>query len=235
VTADGYTLQDSAARRYPALRTSMHLVRHRDANGTYFVRPAYRPEDHRVDRNAMRALESWRKDRYSPEALIELHDGPFAGWTELARFGNDGSEQLSSDLVLDSDALECFLARGAPLDGDEVRVHHATGGARLILQEGPRFASLWLRNAVQHRRSCSPVELAEQVDSIVRRHWSGFILIRRTAQKNPTRLDGPWWGCQTRLESTTLRGTFPRWSRRAHASVCSCSEVQSSSERGHST
>ncbi len=186
MTADGYTLQDSAARRYPALRTSMHLVRHRDANGTYFVRPAYRPEDHRVDRNAMRALESWRKDRYSPEALIELHDGPFAGWTELARFGNeDGSEQLSSDLVLDSDALECFLARGAPLDGDEVRVHHATGGARLILQEGPRFASLWLRNAVQHRRSCSPVELAEQVDSIVRRHWSGFTLTPSHGTKKP--------------------------------------------------
>ena len=68
----------------------MHLEKREDPGGRYYVRPAYRPEAYRVDPNSLRGILSWRNDPLPTEALLGMHDGPFAGWTELGRFERDG-------------------------------------------------------------------------------------------------------------------------------------------------
>ena len=40
----------------------------------------------------MRGIENWRSDHMPTQALIEMRDGPFAGWTELARFERGGKQ-----------------------------------------------------------------------------------------------------------------------------------------------
>ena len=69
----------------------MHLEKREDAGGHCYVRRVFQAADYRVDRNSMRAIEAWRDDRLPTQALIEMRDGPFAGWRELARFERDGT------------------------------------------------------------------------------------------------------------------------------------------------
>jgi hypothetical protein len=94
----------------------MHLERRQDADGTYYVRPPFRPEDYRVHPTSWRAIEAWRGDRFPTEALIELHDGPFAGWTELARFERDGTRwarfyNSSGEYGVDVELVDAGLGR----------------------------------------------------------------------------------------------------------------------------
>lgn len=67
----------------------MNLEKRADGS---FVRPAYTPSAYRVDPNSMRGILNWRGDHFPTQALIEMHDGPFAGWTELARFERGGKQ-----------------------------------------------------------------------------------------------------------------------------------------------
>jgi hypothetical protein len=100
----------------------MHLERRLDADGTrYYVRPPFRPEDYHLDRNSVRAIEAWRGDRFPTEALIELRDGPFSGWTELARFERDGARwarlyNTSGEYGVDVELVEAGLGRVVELD-----------------------------------------------------------------------------------------------------------------------
>jgi hypothetical protein len=100
----------------------MNLERRQDADGTdYYVRPPFRPPDYRVHPTSVRAIEAWRGDHFPTEALIELRDGPFAGWTELARFERDGARwarfyNSSGEYGVDVELVDAGLGRVVEMD-----------------------------------------------------------------------------------------------------------------------
>jgi hypothetical protein len=99
----------------------MHLQQREDANGRYYVRPAFNAEDYRIDRSSMRGIESWRRDHMPTQALIEMHDGPFAGWTELSRFERGGKQWVrfynsSGEYGVDVELVEAGLGAVVELD-----------------------------------------------------------------------------------------------------------------------
>jgi len=99
----------------------MPLDKRQDPDGTdCYVRLPFRPEDYRLHPTSLRAIEAWRGDHFPTEALLELHDGPFAGWTELARFERDGARwarfSLYSDGCVDVELVDAGLGRVTELD-----------------------------------------------------------------------------------------------------------------------
>jgi hypothetical protein len=62
-----------------------------DADGRrYLVRKPYRPEDYTIPPHELRALRAWSGEGNVDE-LKQMHDGPFAGWTEIERYEKDGN------------------------------------------------------------------------------------------------------------------------------------------------
>lgn len=114
----------------------MPLKRMQGPDGPYYVRPAYRAEDYRVDPNALKAIENWRGETFGVEALLTIHDGPFTTWREVARFDRDGrawirfahlSGEYCVDVEVKADGLGEVLtvdprgAYDAAVDADSTR------------------------------------------------------------------------------------------------------------------
>ena len=90
-------------------------------DGPYYVRPAYRPDDYRLDPNARRAIENWRNDRFDIYAMLEMHDGPFVGWVRRADFERDGKSwirfsHLTGEYCVDVEVTESGLGEILPVD-----------------------------------------------------------------------------------------------------------------------
>ena len=99
----------------------MHLEKREDATGRYFVRPAFTRDAYRVDPNSMRGIMNWKTDHFPTEALIEMHDGPFAGWTELERFERGGKRwarfyNASGEYGVDVELVDAGLGEVVELD-----------------------------------------------------------------------------------------------------------------------
>jgi hypothetical protein len=97
----------------------MPFERHDEPDGPRWVRLPYRAADYTVDQNTMRSLDNWRGDHLPFDALLELHDGPFAGWTEVARFERDGKAWIRmrvSDWYVDVEVVEFGLGETIPVD-----------------------------------------------------------------------------------------------------------------------
>jgi hypothetical protein len=99
----------------------MRLEKVVDAQGQYYVRRAFVANDYRVDRNSMRAIEAWRDDRLPTQALLEMRDGPFAGWRELSRFVRDGEPWArfyhpSGEYGVEVELVEAGLGKIVELD-----------------------------------------------------------------------------------------------------------------------
>jgi hypothetical protein len=97
----------------------MPFERRDGPDGPTWVRLPYRAEDYTVDQNMMRALDNWRGDHLPFEALLELHDGPFSGWTQLDRFERDGRQWIRmcmSDRYVDVEVVEIGIGEIVPLD-----------------------------------------------------------------------------------------------------------------------
>jgi hypothetical protein len=99
----------------------MRLEKRQDAQGSHYVRPAFRADDYRVTPNAMRGIMNWKSDHMPTEALLEMHDGPFAGWRQISRFERGGKQWVryfnaSGEYGVDVEIVDAGLGQVVELD-----------------------------------------------------------------------------------------------------------------------